>query len=368
MPTELMVLKFTTPMGASNMLDVLKEVQAQDFIELLDAVIVTKDANQKVQVYQPLAVSPGRGAAFGALTGAVVGLLGGPAGVIVGLVSGAVTGGATAAVWEAGLPEDDVRTLAADELQPGDSALLVYFDEVWIDQIEQAVRDFDDSITRRVIQAQRKAEREEAAEVRKEKIDAAYKSWQATLDQQRTNLVALRDQMHTNVQSNREAIQKQIEAANAKLNQTYHNVLHTLQVWQQQLEANIRQLETQAKQATAQTKADADQRLASAKQSQQALRSDVKATLTARLNHLKAEIESLKTQATNARGEAKDKLNQRITKLQADWDAEQKRLDQLDAAYGEAYDTMVTSIDQAIVTYEAAADEAEAEYAKAAYA
>ena len=366
MPTKLMILKFTTPMGANDMLDALKDFQAQDFIELLDAVIVTKDVNQKVQVYQPLEVGAGRGAAFGALTGAIVGLLGGPAGAIVGFASGAVTGGVAAAVMEAGLPEDDIQALAADELQPGDSALMVYYDQIWIDQIEQAVSDFGANVTRRVVAAQHRAEREHAAEVRKEKIDAAYKSWQATIGQQRKDLADLRDQVHTNVQSDRDAIQKQIETANAKLNATYHNVLHTLQVWRQQLDANISQLETETKQATAQTKADIDQRLAAAKQSRQALRSDVKATLTTRLNNLKSEIESLKTQAANARGEAKDKLNQRITKLQADWDAEQKQLDKLDDAYGEAWDTMVKSIDQAVATYEAAAGEAEAEYAKAA--
>src|SRR5262245_47904829 len=108
MATELMVLKFSTPTGANDMLEVLEKVQDQDFIELLDAVIVTKDVNQKVQVYQPLEVGPGKGAAFGALTGAVVGLLGGPAGAIVGFASGAVTGGVAAAAMEAGLPEDEI--------------------------------------------------------------------------------------------------------------------------------------------------------------------------------------------------------------------------------------------------------------------
>ena len=73
MPTELMVLKFSTPTGADEMLEVLKDFQSQDFIELLDAVIVTKDADHKVHVSQPLEVGPARGAAFGALTGAVVG-------------------------------------------------------------------------------------------------------------------------------------------------------------------------------------------------------------------------------------------------------------------------------------------------------
>ncbi len=96
MNTDLFVLTFDSPTGADSMLQTLKDLQDDYFIELLDAVIVTKDSTGNVQIRQPLTVDPGKGAAFGALTGAIVGMLGGPGGAIVGLVSGAVTGGATA--------------------------------------------------------------------------------------------------------------------------------------------------------------------------------------------------------------------------------------------------------------------------------
>jgi hypothetical protein len=67
-----------------------------------------------------------------------------------------------------------------------------------------------------VVAAERQAEREQAAEVRKAKIDAAYQSWQAKIDQQKATLASLRQQTHTDVQSKRDAIQQQIEAVNAK--------------------------------------------------------------------------------------------------------------------------------------------------------
>jgi hypothetical protein len=102
--------------------------------------------------------------------------------------------------------------------------------------------------------------------------------------------------------------------------------------------------------------------LAEAKQTRQTIRADVKATLTTRLNNLKAEIENLKTQAANARGEAQAKLNQRVAELQAEWEAEDKRLNQLDEAYGEAWDTMVKSVGEAIDTYDASVHEAELEF------
>jgi uncharacterized membrane protein len=358
MNTELQVFTFDTLTGADSMLGALKELQNDDLIELLDAVVVTKDLNNKVEVRQPLEVGPGRGAAFGALTGAVVGLLGGPGGAIVGFAAGALTGGATGAAMEAGLPKADIKALALDELDPGDSALAVYFEEVWIDQIEQAAEDFDAAVHRQILADQRKAEREERAAVRKEKIDAAYKSWQAKLDQQRASITALQQRASTALQADRDAVQKQIAQANARLEATHQNILHRLQVWQQQIDADIKALEAEMKQSNANAKADLDQRIASDKQARQALRSKVKATLSSQLNHVKSEAESLKAQAAQAQGQAKDKLNARVAKLQADLAAERQRLDQLDQADDAAWDMMAKGINDSINAYWAAINEA----------
>jgi len=366
MQTDLFVLTFDSPTGAEAMLKTLKDLQADNFIELLDAVIVTKDAKGKVELSQPLAVAPRKGAALGALTGAIVGMLGGPGGALVGLVSGAVTGGATAAAWEAELPQDDIKAMAVDELRPGQSALLVYIDEVWIDQLEQTAKDLAANITRHIVSTKRKIAREQAAELRKEKIDAAYKSWQAKVDSQRASVAALRQQAASGVQSQRDAIHKQIDSANAKLDTIYKNVLQTLRAWQHQIDANIDELQANMKSANAEAKADMDRRLASAKEARATARADVKETLTARLNALKADIDKLKAQAATAKGQAKDKLNQRVAKLQADAAAEQKRIDQLDKAEGEAWDLMVNGIGNAFDAYDASVNEAELEYERLA--
>jgi hypothetical protein len=50
--------------------------------------------------------------------------------------------------------------------------------------------------------------------------------------------------------------------------------------------------------------------------------------------------------------------------LQADWDAEEKQLNELDKAAGAAWDAMVKSIDEAIDSSETSLAEAEAEYEK----
>src|SRR5262249_12063577 len=185
MKTDLFVLTFPSPTGADAMLQRLKDLQSDNFIELLDAVIVTKDLSGKVQIRQPLAVGAGKGAAVGAVEGAIIGLLAGPGGALVGLVSGAITGAATGAAMEGGLPQDDIQAAAVDELEPGDSALMVYVDEVWIDQIEYTAQNLAANVVRHVVDVKRQADRNKAEQVRKEKIDAAYQSWQGKVDDAR---------------------------------------------------------------------------------------------------------------------------------------------------------------------------------------
>ena len=58
MNTELQVFTFDSSRGGCYA-GGLKELQHDDLIELLDAVIVTKDLNNKVEVRQPLEVGAG---------------------------------------------------------------------------------------------------------------------------------------------------------------------------------------------------------------------------------------------------------------------------------------------------------------------
>ena len=364
MNTDLFVLTFDSPTGADSMLQTLKDLQDDYFIELLDAVIVTKDSTGNVQIRQPLTVDPGKGAAFGALTGAIVGMLGGPGGAIVGLVSGAVTGGATAATVRAGLPQDDIRSMAIDELSSNGSALMVYLDEVWVDQLEETAQELKANIARHAINEQRKIAREKAAEARKERIDGAYQSWQTKVDNLKASVKTLRQQVASNAKTDRAAVQKQLDSTNAALQTYYKNMLQTLDAWQREIDDSIDELEADAKSANAEAKADINRRLASAKAARVALRAHVKDTLTARLNAGKADIDNLKAQASKAQGQAKDKLNQRIAKLQADWAEEDRRLDELDKTEGEAWTKLVKSLDDSFNAYDTSIYEAENEYAK----
>jgi predicted nucleic acid-binding Zn-ribbon protein len=282
----------------------------------------------------------------------------------VGLVAGALIGRGVDASREPGWKEEDLKTLATHELRSGESALLIYADTLWIGPIEQAANDFDATIYRRSSATQTATKYIEGIEIRTQTVDATYKSWEETLEQQRADLEALRQRASAAAQAEQAAIRQQIEKGNTKIKQFYHNMLHTLDVWGQQIEANISQVETEIKQANAQAKAGIEQRLTAARESQAALRSKVDATLSARLDDLKRDVESLRSQAATARSELQNEWNERIAQLETKREAEEKRLKQLREARGAAWNEMSKSVRQSIDTYEETVRQAEAEFHK----
>lgn len=380
MTTELITIKFPTLTGAEEVSNILKTLQAQHFVEVRDAVVATKYDDQHVVVKQTIGNEPGPGTAVGALTGAAAGAVAGPAvgalagaaagtpagpvGAAVGLVAGALIGRGVDASREPGWKEDDLKALATHELRSGESALLIYADTLWIDPIEQAASDYNAAFYRRAGAAQAGTVYVETMEIRTQTVVTTYKSWEETLEQQRADLEALRQRASTAVQTEQAAIREQIEKANAKIQQFYHNMLHTLNVWGEQIEANISQLESEIKQANAQAKAEIEQRLTAARESQAAVRAKVEATLSARLDDLKRDVESLRSQAATKRSEVQSKWNERIAQLDAKREAEEKRLAQLRKAQGAAWEEMNKSIRQSIDTYQETVRQAEAEFRK----
>ena len=262
------------------------------------------------------------------------------------------------------------RAWRADELQAGESALLVYADSLWSGQIEQVAKDVDTAVYRRsTIQYAEVAApegihiyRPELEASRKEQLDRVYASWEEDLAQARLELAALRERAKAVAQAERAVIQQQVAKANAKLDQFYQNMLHTLNVRRQQIDTEIGRLEVEAKQANAQRKAEFEQHLATAREASATLRTQVKATLSAQLDDLKVELESLKTHLAQTGSANRAAWEARIAALETDLEAEQKRFEQLDHAHDAAWTEMSQSIDQAITTYRKAVRKIEEDY------
>jgi hypothetical protein len=181
-------------------------------------------------------------------------------------------------------------------------------------------------------------------------------------EQQRVELAALRQRTHTTMQQTE--LHQEIEAAKAKLDQFNEKVYHKLDEWEQHIDADIARLDAKVSTAGERTKAAIDQDVAEAREEEAKFRTEVKATFTARLNDLKADVESLKAKAATAHGETKSKLDARVAELQAQRAVEQERLAQLDEAQGEAWNVMSKRIRKAITSYQNAVRKAETEYAK----
>jgi chromosome segregation ATPase len=181
-------------------------------------------------------------------------------------------------------------------------------------------------------------------------------------EQQRVELAALRQRTHTTMQQSE--LHQEIEAAKAKLDQFNEKVYHKLDEWEQHIDADIARLNAKVSTAGERTKAAIDQDIAEASEEEAKFRTEVKEAFTARLNDLKADVESLKAKAATAHGEKKAKLDARIADLQAQQAVEQERLAQLDKAQGEAWEVMSKRVRKAITSYQTAVRKAETEYSK----
>ena len=190
------------------------------------------------------------------------------------------------------------------------------------------------------------------------KVPTALKA----LDQQRVELAALRQRARTTMQQTE--LHQEIEAAKAKLDQSYQKAFHKLDEWEQHLDADIARLDAKINEAGERTKAAIDQDIAEASEEEAEFRTKVKEAFTARLNDLKADVESLQAKAATAHSEKKSKLDARIAELHAQEEAERQHLEQLDEAQGKAWDVMSKRIRKAITSYHDAVRKAENEYAK----
>src|SRR5579883_763306 len=124
---------------AREVMDVLKQLQAQHLIEMDDAVAVVKDDEGKIKLDQAVSLT-GAGAAGGALWGMLIGLL--FLSPLLGAAVGAATGAIGAKMSDYGLDDNFARQLGA-QLRPGTSALLGPLPKrhcAWAIDVEVSVR------------------------------------------------------------------------------------------------------------------------------------------------------------------------------------------------------------------------------------
>jgi uncharacterized membrane protein len=136
--SNLIVLGFHSEPAAFEMRAALERLQSQYLIEMEDAVVVTRGAQGKVKLHQPVNL-PGGGALRGSLWGSLIGLL--FLNPLLGAAIGAGTGAVAGALTDIGIDDQFMTDLGAT-LIPGTSALFILVRKSTPDKVLDGLKPF----------------------------------------------------------------------------------------------------------------------------------------------------------------------------------------------------------------------------------
>jgi uncharacterized membrane protein len=178
---ELIVVGFKKDMTrASEVLNILQEMNESWVVDLHDAVAVYRDYKGKLRVDQSFQMSSGEGAAWGGLFGGLIGaLLAAPftggasvagvlaAGSLSGVALGATVGAIDAESWkdDYGISEEFVQHVGA-MVQPGDSAIFALLRTIDPDVVAAQFHGYGGTILRTTLNPEQRAKVERTLQAR----------------------------------------------------------------------------------------------------------------------------------------------------------------------------------------------------------
>ncbi len=136
----LSVLKFETPGGAEEALDLVKSLQKQQLITLQDAAIVTWPEGAKKPKTKQLISLAGIGALNGAFWGMLFGLIFFVP--LLGLAVGAAFGAFGASMADVGIDDDFIKK-TRDKVTEGTSALFLLTSDATTDKVVEQMKQLD---------------------------------------------------------------------------------------------------------------------------------------------------------------------------------------------------------------------------------
>jgi uncharacterized membrane protein len=140
--SNLIVVTFDDPGEAGKVLQTLRSVQKEGYLNLDDSAVVVKDEEGKVHVKNEM----DRGVKIGAVGGGLLGLLvGGIFFPIAGLLVGALAGGLIGKSVDLGVDQKFVKEVSED-IQPGTSALFFIVRDAEPDVAVAALRPYKGTV------------------------------------------------------------------------------------------------------------------------------------------------------------------------------------------------------------------------------
>lgn len=142
--SDLFVLAFDNPAGASEMLGTIQTLQKQQLIQVDDAAIVNRKDDGKVKIKQAVSLV-GAGALGGAFWGMLIGLLFFMP--WLGLAIGAITGAISGKLSDYGIDDDFIKEVGTT-IEPGHSALFLLVRSMTEDKVMEELKKFDAKVLR----------------------------------------------------------------------------------------------------------------------------------------------------------------------------------------------------------------------------
>jgi len=137
-PTRVIVAAFDGMDSAKEAFDDLKQLEKEKSIKIENAAILRKDHDSKLHIRDVKDMTGTRGVVLGGVTGAIVGVIAGPVGWVA--LGGAAIGGLVAKLKDGGFDNSRLEQWG-DKLQPGTSALVAVVDDIWVRDVEAALKE-----------------------------------------------------------------------------------------------------------------------------------------------------------------------------------------------------------------------------------
>jgi uncharacterized membrane protein len=141
---EMIAIVYPNKDTAFQVRERLLQLQSEYLIEIADAVVVTKDAGDKVELHQAVNLTAA-GAVSGGFWGSLIGLL--FLNPLLGLAVGAAAGALSGRFTDYGIPDGQMRELAAN-FTPGTAALFVLVRKFTADKVSAEMARFGGTVLR----------------------------------------------------------------------------------------------------------------------------------------------------------------------------------------------------------------------------
>jgi len=136
--TNLIAIVYPNMQRAHVVLAAVQRLEQAHLIDLADAVVVTKDEDDKIRLHQTINMTT-RGAVGGAFWGSLIGLL--LLNPLLGMATGAVAGAAGGALTDFGISDKFMKSLA-ETMGRETSAIFVLLRRATVDKLERELAAF----------------------------------------------------------------------------------------------------------------------------------------------------------------------------------------------------------------------------------